>query len=102
MIFVALALAAAATPADAVPKARQAYASCLTAYTNDATAKKMAKADFQAGLKTKCAEKEAAFRTALIAADKGDGMTDKEAQQDADDQVAEYIDKMTSDFDSGQ
>jgi len=102
MIFIALAFAAAAAPADAVPKARQAYASCLTAYTNDATTKKMAKEEFQSGLKSKCADKETAFRTALIAADKSDGMSDKEAQQDADDQVAEYVDKMTSDFEGGQ
>jgi len=101
MVFVALILAAAA-PADAVPKARQAYASCLSGYTGDATTKKMARDAFLAGLKTKCADKEAAFRAALTAADRTDGMTAQEAQQDADDQVAEYIEKMTSDYDSAQ
>ncbi|OYW88986.1 MAG: hypothetical protein B7Z20_01245 [Sphingobium sp. 32-64-5] len=103
MIFVALVLAAATTaPADGVPKARQAYASCLSSYTNDATARKMARDAFLAGLKSKCTDKEAAFRAALIAADKTDGMNDQDSRQDADDQVAEYIEKMTSDFDSGQ
>lgn len=101
MMFVALILAAAA-PADAVPKARQAYASCLGGFTSDASTRKMARDTFLAGLKSKCADKEAAFRTALIAADKADGMSDQEAQQDADDQVAEYVEKMTSDFDSNQ
>lgn len=101
MVIVAMILAAAA-PADAVPKARQAYASCLSGYTNDATTKKVARDTFLAELKTKCADKEAAFRTALMAADRTDGMTEQEARQDADDQVAEYVEKMTSDYDSAQ
>ncbi len=99
MIIAALILAAA--PADAVPKARQAYASCLTGYTNDAIDRKMARDEFLAGLKTKCASKESDFRAALIAADKADGMTDKESTDDANDQVAEYTEKMTADFDDG-
>lgn len=102
MIFIALVLAATAAPADAVPKARKAYASCLSTYTNDATTRKMARDTFLAGLKSKCADKEAAFRAALIAADRTDGMSDQDAQEDADDQVAEYMEKMTSDFDSAQ
>ena len=39
MVLVALIFAAAA-PADAVPKARQAYASCLGEYTRDASDRK--------------------------------------------------------------
>ncbi len=101
MVFVALILAAA-TPADAVPKARQAYASCLSGYTNDAMDKKMAREEFLAGLKSKCTDKETAFRNALIAADKADGMSAQESADDANDQVTEYIDKMTSDFDSAK
>ncbi|MGE4429140.1 MAG: hypothetical protein AB7E05_00195 [Sphingobium sp.] len=103
MIFVALVLATTAAPAaDAVPKARKAYASCLSNYTNDATTKKIARDAFLTGLKSKCADKESAFRAALIAADKNDGMNDQDSQQDADDQVAEYVEKMTSDFDGAQ
>lgn len=100
MVLVALILAAAA-PADALPKARQAYASCLTSYTNDVTGKAMSKDDFVAGLKGKCADKETAFRTALIATDKADGMSDAEAREDADDQVTGYIEQMTDNFESG-
>jgi len=100
MILIALILAAA--PADAVPKARQAYASCLGGYTNDSIEKKMAKDEFLAGLKTKCTDKETAFRAALIAADKADGMTDAEAKEDADDQVAGYMEQMTDNFDSAK
>lgn len=100
MMFVALILAAA-TPADAVPKARQAYASCLHQYTDGAVDKKMAKDEFLAGLKTKCADEEAKFRTALTAADKADGMSDKDAAADVNDQVQGYIDQMTDNFTSG-
>ena len=99
MVLVALILAAAA-PADAVPKARQAYAGCLADHTQDAKDRKMARSDFAAGLKTKCAKKEAEFRTVLIAQDKVDGMSDAEAQEDANDQIAGYISDMTEEFDS--
>lgn len=99
MILIALILATA--PADAVPKARQAYASCLGGYTNDAVGKTMSKDEFVTGLKARCATKETAFREALIAADKADGMTDAEAREDADDQVAGYIEQMTDNFESG-
>ena len=97
MILVAMILATA--PADAVPKARQAYASCLSGFTNDAVDRKMPREEFLAGLKSKCADKETAVRTALVAADRADGMSADDARGDADDQVSEYIEKMTGDFD---
>lgn len=101
MMFIALMLAASA-PADPVLKARQAYAGCLSAYTNDATDRKMAKDAFLSGLKSKCADKEAAFREALVAADTADGMSAQESTEDANDQIAEYIEKMTDDFESAR
>lgn len=100
MIIIAAILAAA--PADAVPKARKAYAGCLTDVTTEAVDSKAAREEFLASLKSKCAEKEAAFRAALIATDRAEGMSAQEATQDADDQVAEYIEKMTGDFDSAK
>jgi len=101
MIFVALILAAA-SPEDAVPKARQAYASCMGDYTRDAMDRKIARDEFLAGLETKCSKKEAVFRDALIALDIADGMSNEEATEDADDQVLGYIEKMTEDFDSAE
>lgn len=100
MIIIPLILAAA-SPADDVAKARKDYASCLTGYTNDMSGKKMSSDEFVTGLKAKCADKEAAFRTALMTADKADGMTASESAQDADDQVSEYVEKMTDDFTNG-
>ena len=101
MVLVALILASAA-PADALPKARQTYASCLSDYTNGAMGKPMSKEEFAAGLTAKCAAKEKTFREALIAADKADGMSDADAQEDADDQVEGYIEQMTDNFESGE
>lgn len=99
MIFVAL-IMAAATPAEALHEARKSYASCLSEFTNGAVDRKMPRDEFLAGIKTKCAAKEAKFREAVIAVDKGDGMTDAESAEDAEDQVAGYVEKMTDDFDS--
>jgi len=101
MIFVALILAAS-SPADAVPKARQAYASCMGDYTRDAMDRKVARDTFIEGLETKCAKQEAKFREALIALDKADGMTDEEATEDADDQILGYVEKVTDDFDNAE
>ncbi len=54
--------------------------------------------EYKGALKGKCAEQEATFRTAILAADKVDGMTAKDSAADADDQIAEYLDKFTSEY----
>jgi hypothetical protein len=60
--------------------------------------KKVPLGEFQGQLKTTCADKEAAFRAAILAQDKADGMSDKDAQADADDQVSEYVDKIIGEY----
>jgi len=100
MVLIALILAAA--PADAVADNRRAYAACLDSYTSGAIGKSMAKDAFIAGLKAKCADKEASFRQALTAADKADGMSEAEAKEDADDQVGGYVDQMVEKFQTGE
>ena len=49
-------------------------------------------------MKKTCAAKETAFRTAIVAADKADGMSEKAAQADAVGQISEYVDKITSEY----
>lgn len=100
MFFIALIMAA--TPAEALHDARKSYASCLTEFTNGAVDRKMQRDEFLDGIQKKCAAKETKFREAVIAVDKVDGMTDAEAAEDADDQVAGYVEKMTDDFDSAK
>ena len=101
MIFIAplMLLAAAAAPAaDPVGAGRKAYSQCLSAQIQPGLEKKLTVGDFQSDMKKTCAAKEATFRAAIVAADKADGMSEKAAQADADDQIAEYVDKITAEY----
>lgn len=91
-------LAAASQAGDAVGAGRKAYSECLLGQIDPALKQKMSLGDFQSTLKSKCGDKEAAFRAAIIADDKASGMSDSEARADADDQIAEYRDKITGEF----
>ncbi|MFZ2995084.1 hypothetical protein [Sphingobium sp.] len=90
--------AAAPTPADAVGAGRKAYAQCVASQIQPSLEKKLTLGDFQSEMKKACAAKEASFRNAILAADKADGMSDKAAQSDADDQISEYVDKITAEY----
>ncbi len=86
-----------AAPAD-VGAGRKTYAACLSGQIKPALDAKMSLDDFRAGLKAKCAKEEAAFREAILAADKADGLPLKGAQADADDQVSEYVEKIVGEY----
>lgn len=98
----ALMLMLAANPADAMGKARQDYSACLSRFMQDALERKMDTGEYKGALKAKCADQEAAFRTAILASDKADGMNAKDSAADADDQIAEYLDKFTSEYEDYQ
>lgn len=99
MMAVPLAMMLATAPAaDAVGAGRKSFSACLEAQIEPALKVKATLADFGQTLKTKCGDKETAFRTAILAADKADGMSLKDSQSDADDQVAEYVDKITAEY----
>ena len=89
---------AAAQSGDAVGAGRKAYSECLSKQIQPALDKKQSLGDFQSTLKSKCGDKESAFRAAIVADDKANGMSEKDAQSDADDQIAEYVDKITGEF----
>lgn len=89
---------AAAQSGDAVGIGRKAYSECLSKQIQPSLDKKLTLGDFQSSLKQKCGDKEAAFRAAIVADDKSSGMTEKAAQSDADDQIAEYRDKITGEY----
>ncbi|KQN00865.1 hypothetical protein ASE85_09605 [Sphingobium sp. Leaf26] len=89
---------AAAPSADAVGTGRKEFSKCLSAQVQPSLDKKIAVGDFQAEAKKACADKEAAFRAAIIASDKADKMSDAAANSDADDQIGEYVDKITSEY----
>jgi hypothetical protein len=84
--------------ADAVGNGRKEFSKCLSAQVQPALDKKLTVGDFQSTMKKACADKEAAFRAAIIAQDKADKMSDAEANADADDQISEYVDKITSEY----
>ena len=100
-MLVALPLILMLAPAqtgDAVGAGRKAFSECLSKQVQPALDDKKTLGDFQSALKSKCGDKETAFRTAIVADDKANGMSEKDAQADADDQVAEYMDKITGEF----
>ena len=99
IVAASLAMMLAAAPsADAVGNGRKEFAKCLSAQVQPALDKKLTTGDFQAQLKQACADKEAAFRAAIVAQDKADKMSDSAANSDADDQISEYVDKITSEY----
>ncbi len=91
-------LAAAPQSGDAVGAGRKAFSECLSKEVSPALDKKLSVSAFQSELKSKCSAKEAAFHAAVVADNKSTGMSEKDAQADADDQIAEYVDKITSEF----
>lgn len=93
-----LMLAAAPQSGDAVGAGRKAYSDCLSKQIQPALDKKLTLGDFQSSLKEKCGDKEAAFRAAIVADDRSSGMSEKDAQSDADDQISEYRDKIVGEF----
>ena len=89
---------AAAQPADLMIKSREAYTTCLRKFVTESLEKKMDPADFAKALKPACEKQEATFRNAVIAADKADKMSDEEANEDAQFQVDDYLDKFQNGY----
>lgn len=98
IVAAALMMMLAAPSADAVGAGRKDFSQCLSAQVKPALEKKLAVGDFQSTMRKACADKEAAFRAAIVAVNKADKMPDPAAQADADDQIAEYVDKITAEY----
>ena len=95
LTFIAI---AAAQPADLMIKARDDYTGCLRKFVSDSLDKKMDPADFNKALRPACEKQEAAFRNAVIVADKADNMSDAEAQEDAQFQVEDFLENFQSGY----
>jgi hypothetical protein len=89
---------AAAQPADLMVKARDGYTGCLRKFVSESLDKKMDPADFNKALQPACEKQETAFRNAIIVADKADNMSDAEAQEDAQFQVEDFLDKFQNSY----
>lgn len=98
ILSISLMMLLAAPAGDPVGDGRRAFSACLTGQIQPGLEAKLSLESFRADLKTKCAKEEAAFRQAVLAADKADGMPLKGAQADADSQVLEYVEKISGEY----
>ncbi|MEY4270436.1 MAG: hypothetical protein RLZZ58_1652 [Pseudomonadota bacterium] len=88
-IWLTLLLAAAPVSVDA---ARNDYGKCLRDFTRVSLKADKVEVEFNAGLRDACTEKEAVYRDAIIRVDRQDGFTQKEADEDAEEQIVDYLD----------
>lgn len=100
MLSASLLIMVMAAPAgpDPVNAARDGYARCLSAYEQDALGRKIPVADFKTALQTACPDEQSAFRNAVKASERTLGISAKNAEQDAADQVRDYQDDAAKDY----
>src|SRR3546814_9590869 len=91
-----MAMAAAAQPADTTAQPRDAYATCLRKFMTSQLDKKTKPDEFDKALQPACEQQETAFRNAILAADKAEGMSDTDAQEAAQLQVDAYLEQFRS------
>jgi uncharacterized protein YfdQ (DUF2303 family) len=75
--------AAAPGPADKIAVARKEYTRCLKAFMDKSVKDKTEVSTFKAALATTCADKEQAFRSAVVAADVAAGIKRAAAEETA-------------------
>src|SRR3546814_5870762 len=91
-------MAAAAQPADTTAQPRDTYANCLRKVMTSQLDKKTKPDEFDKALQPDCEQQETAFRNAILAADKAEGMSDTDAQEDAQFQVDDYLEKFQNNY----
>lgn len=78
------------TPLAQVDSSRAAFTKCLRQEVSKSLDAKVSPEDFTASISSKCAPTRAAFRAALIAADRAAGDTEAVATENADGQIEDY------------
>lgn len=93
-----LAAALAAQSAGTLDKARADYLKCMRGYLYESVKAKMPDAEFNMGVVSACATEQAAFHAAVIALDRADGIKLADAKENADIQVADYVESFKEKF----
>lgn len=99
MLVLSLALAAMApAPTGNVDTTRAAFTKCLREHLKKSLEAKMGDAEYEMAVKSTCETERAAFRTAVIAANRAGGDSAADAQDNADMQIDDYHANFTDKF----
>lgn len=93
-----LAAALAAQSAGSLDRARDSYLKCMRGFLYESVKAKMPEAEFGLAVTSACATEQAAFHAAVMAVDRADGIKLADAKENADLQVADYVDSFKSKF----
>lgn len=95
MMFAA---ALAAQSAASLDQARGSYLKCMRGFLYESVKAKMPDAEFNMAVAAACQTEQTAFHTAVVALDRADGVKPADAKENADIQVADYIDNFKTKF----
>lgn len=95
-ILLAAALAAQSTAS--LDKARGDYLKCMRGFLYESVKAKMPEAEFNMAVASACQTEQTAFHAAVVALDRSDGVKPADAKENADIQVADYIDNFKAKF----
>ena len=87
---IAMLLLVAAAPADPARESRDGYANCLKEFVRSAAEKKMDAASFDSGLAAACRDKEALFKTTMVASEVKLGIKRGVAEQGIQQEISDY------------
>jgi len=95
-LMFAAALAAQSTAT--LDKARGDYLKCMRGFLHESVKAKMPDAEFSMAVVGACQTEQAGFHAAVVALDRADGVKPADARDNADMQVADYVDNFKNKF----
>jgi hypothetical protein len=95
---IVFAAALAAQSAGTLDKARGDYLKCMRGFLHESVKAKMPDAEFNMAVTTACQTDQTAFHAAVIALDRADGVKPADAKENADMQVADYVENFKEKF----
>jgi hypothetical protein len=100
MLGTSLMFAAALTAQSAasLDRARDAYLKCMRGYLYESVKDKKPDTEFNMGVASACSTEQMAFHAAVVALDRADGIKPADAKENADMQVADYVESFKEKF----